>query len=236
MRTAVIIPAYNVENNAVNVIRMAKKFADEVIVVNDGSRDKTANILKKLGVRVLTHEVNKGLGCALRTGFEQAVKGGFDIVITLDSDGQHDPCDIKKLVERLCENQVDVIIGSRLLNRGEWRNFPKHRLYGNLILTFLTNLALGSKVTTDSQSGYRALKKKVLDRVNLEGERMEIASEIILEVAKNNFKIDEVPIKATYDKEISNVRALRDVARIIFMLLKKRGGLKQKSPNQVPHF
>lgn len=228
MKTVAVIPAYNVEDTVEEVVKTAKKFVDDVIVVNDGSRDKTAEILAELGVRILTHKTNKGLGCALRTGFEDVVQNGFDVVVTLDSDGQHDPCDIKKLVKRLHENKADAIIGSRLLNKDERKNFPRHRLLGNLILTYLTNLASGSKVTTDSQSGCRVIKRRVLEQINLEGERMEIASEIIFEVARNNFTLDEIPIKVTYDKEISNVRAFGDIYRILKILLKKRLGLKKK--------
>jgi len=221
MKTVAVIPAYNVEKTIAGVIRNTKKFVDDVIVINDGSTDNTGLLAEKLGVILLNHPTNQGLGYALRTGFKEALIRGYDIVVTLDSDGQHDPEDIERLIRRLQENRVDLIIGSRMINRVEWSNFPRHRLLGNLILTFVTNLAVGRKVTTDSQSGYRVIKREVLEEMDLIGKTMEIASEIIFEAGKNGFKIDEVPIKATYDKEVSNVNALRDISRIIFLLARK---------------
>lgn len=222
MRVAAVIPAYNVQDTVRRVVEDIKPLVDEVIVINDASSDKTADILADLGVTVIRHKNNMGLGRALRDGFKEALKHGYDIVVTLDSDGQHDPSDLKQLLERLKTNQVDVIIGSRLINHGDWSDFPRHRLYGNRILTWLTNLAVGRKVTTDSQSGYRVLKREVLERVKLGGKRMEIASEIIFEAATRGFKIDEVAIKPTYDKEKSNVHLIRDTFRILKLLIQKR--------------
>lgn len=234
MKKIAIIPAYNVEKTVSEVIRNTRKFVNDVMVVNDGSTDHTGTLAEKLGVILLNHPTNLGLGCALRTGFKEALIKGYDIVVTLDSDGQHDPEDIERLIQRLQDNRVDVIIGSRLTNRAEWRNFPRHRLWGNLVLTFVTNLAVGRKVTTDSQSGYRVIKREALKKMNLAGKTMEIASEIIFEAGKNGFKIDEVPIKASYDKEVSNVKALRDISRIIFLLAKKGLRLRWISTGQLP--
>lgn len=221
MKTVAVIPAYNAENTIGQIIENTKKYVDEVTIVNDGSRDNTPKIAKEHGATVYNHRKNMGLGFALRTGFREALKKNFDIVITLDADGQHDPEDIEKLINRLHENNVDVIIGSRLIDKSQWSNFPKHRLIGNILLTSLTNFAVQKKITTDSQSGYRILKKEVLEKIHLTGKTMEIASEIIYETAKNNFKIDEVSIKATYDKEISNIKIFRDISRIIKLLIKK---------------
>lgn len=222
MRVAAVIPAYNVQDTVKKVVEGVKDLVDEVIVVNDASSDKTAHILASLGVTVIRHKKNMGLGGALRDGFKEALRRGCDIVITLDSDGQHDPSDLKRLLERLKTNQVDVIIGSRLVNHSDRSNFPRHRLYGNRILTWLTNLVIGRKVTTDSQSGYRVLKKEVLEQANLTGKRMEIASEIVYEAAARGFKIDEVAIKPTYDKEKSNVNLIADTFRILLLLARKR--------------
>jgi len=228
VRVAAVIPAYNVENTIAKVVSQTKKFVDEVIAINDGSKDGTFKILRKLGVTVINHPKNKGLGCALRDGFKEALKKGFDIIVTLDSDGQHNPEDIERLVTRLKKNQADVVIGSRLLDQKEWSNFPKTRLYGNRLMTLFTNLICHKKVTTDSQGGYRAFKREALKKLELKAERMEISSEIIFEVAKNNLRLKEIPIKATYDREISNVKAFRDIYRILKVLTQKRLKLSKK--------
>lgn len=227
MKIAAVIPAYNVQDTVKKVVEGMRDLVDEVIVVNDASRDETYEILKSLNVTVLNHRKNTGLGGALRDGFKEALKRGFDVIVTLDSDGQHDPSDLKSLLQRLKSNQVDVIIGSRLINNADWSGFPPHRLYGNQILTWLTNLAIGHKATTDSQSGYRVLRRRVLENTRLTGKRMEIASEIIFEAATQGFKIDEVAIRPTYDKEKSNVRLVIDTLRILALLVTKR--LRRKS-------
>lgn len=228
MKIAAVIPAYNVEDTVKRVVEGIRDLVDEVIVVNDASHDHTYGILKKLNVTVLNHRQNTGLGGALRDGFEEALRRNFDIVITLDSDGQHDPHDVARLLKRLHDNKVDLIIGSRLLEKNGWRNFPKHRLHGNRILTYLTNLIIGRKATTDSQSGYRVLKREVLEKVELTGQRMEIASEIVYEAATKGFRIDEVPIKPTYETEKSNVQLIRDTLRILWMLVRKRLSISRR--------
>lgn len=224
MKVIAVIPAYNVQDTVSRVIDGIRSLVDDIIVVNDASIDKTSDILGTLDVMVVHHHTNLGLGGALRDGFKEALQRGADIVVTLDSDGQHDPSDIQSLLERLQANKVDVIIGSRLLDRRDWSNFPRHRLYGNRLLTWLTNLAIGHKVTTDSQSGYRVLKREVLEHIDLKGWRMEIASEIVYEAAEKGFKLDDVPIRPTYDREISHVNIVWDSLRIIRMLLKKKLG------------
>lgn len=229
MKITAVIPAYNVQGTVKKVVDGIKNLVDEVIVINDASGDETYDILKELGVVVVNHRRNTGLGGALRDGFKEALKRGADVVVTLDSDGQHDPNDVERLLNRLEANKVDVIIGSRLLERARWNRFPRHRLYGNRILTFITNRAVGRQVTTDSQSGYRVLKRAVLERTDLKGMRMEIASEIIFEAARGGFAFDEVPIEPTYDREHSNVRLIKDTFRILNLLTRKRLTTKRRA-------
>jgi len=221
MKTIAVIPALNCEKTISKVVKSLNGLVDEVIVVDDGSIDQTKNNGYTHGATVVSHSQNKGLGEALKTGFKKALERNGDIIVTLDGDGQHEPRDVKRIMDLLIHNHCDVVIGSRLLNKAGWRNFPKHRLWGNLLLTFLTNSAIGKKVTTDSQSGYRAFKRKVIEKNNLKSSRMAIASEIIFETAKNNFKIKEVPIKATYEDEVSNQKIMIDPLRIIMMLTQK---------------
>ncbi len=221
MKVVAVIPALNCEKTIGGVVKGLNGLVDEIVVVDDGSTDNTKNNGRTNGAVVISHPENKGLGRALQTGFQEALKREADIIVTLDGDGQHNPSDVKKVLNMLIYNHCDVAIGSRLLDKNGWQNFPRHRLWGNLILTFLTNLACGKKTTTDSQSGYRALKRKVIEKMELQSSRMAISSEIIFEVAKNNFNIKEVPIEATYEDEVSNQRLFMDTLRIISMLFRK---------------
>lgn len=221
MKVVAIIPALNCEKTIGKVVRGLEGLVDEIIVIDDGSADNTKNNGHTNGAIVISHPKNKGLGGAIRTGFKEALKRDADFIVTLDGDGQHDPSDVKRVMNLLINNHCDVVIGSRLLDKDRWKDFPRHRLWGNLILTFLTNFACGKKATTDSQSGYRALKRKVVEKMDLWSTRMAISSEMIFEISKNGFKIKEVPIKATYEDEVSNQRLIMDPLRIITMLLKK---------------
>lgn len=228
-RVAAVIPAYNVQNTVRKVVIQAKELVDDIFVVDDGSKDNTHQLLQNLDVRIINHKKNQGLGSALRSGFDIVMRENFDIVVTLDSDGQHDAFDIKRLVDKLIIDDVDAVIGSRLLEKSQWKYFPKHRLLGNIVLTFLTNLAAGRKVTTDSQSGFRAIRIESLKKLNLTTKKMAISSEIVFELVRNDLKISDVSTKATYDKEISNVKAVSDISGILWLLLKKRFNFKKKN-------
>lgn len=221
MKIIAVVPALNCENTISRVVKGLYNVVDKVIVIDDGSIDRTRTNGNLNGATVVSHKKNLGLGSALRTGFKEALKRNADIVVTLDGDGQHDPYEVKKVIDLLIKNHCEVVIGSRLLDKSQWNKFPRHRLWGNLVLTFLTNLAIGKKTTTDSQSGYRALKREVFEKMTLGSSRMEIASEIVYEAAKKGFRIKEVSIKATYEDEVSNQRLLKDPLKILLMLFKK---------------
>jgi len=220
-RVLAVIPSYNVEKTIGNVLEGIKNIVDGIIVVNDGSSDSTRKIAEDRKVKIVDHFKNMGLGFALRTGFKEAIDSGFDAVITIDGDGQHGIEDIANIVKIYKEKGIPVIIGSRLKNKEEWKNFPKARLLGNLIMTFLTNLACGRKVTTDSQSGLMLIEREVLKKMELKSKRMEISSEIILEIHRNKFPIFEVPIKAIYKEEKSNYRVILDSLRILFLIISR---------------
>lgn len=221
MKTAAVIPAFNVQDTIEHVVTGTAKHANTIIVVDDASADRTVAILEQLGVCPLRHAVNKGYEAALRTGFAHALAGDSDLIVTLDSDGQHDPDDVARFLDEFERSRADLIIGSRLLSKEEWGHFPISRLYGNRAVTFITNLAIGRKVTTDSQSGFRLFTREALESLHLKGERMEISSEIIAEADRNRLAVREIPIVAKYSKEVSHVHAFRDVLHIVEMLVAK---------------
>lgn len=218
-RVVAVIPSFNVERTLGDVIDGIKNIVDEIIVVNDGSSDSTRRVAEDRRVKIVDHGKNMGLGFALRTGFREALKENFDAVITIDGDGQHGIEDISNIVQLYRKKRIPVIIGSRLKNKEGWKDFPKARLIGNLLMTFLTNAACRKKVTTDSQSGLRLIEREVLKRLNLKSKSMEISSEIILEINRNGFQILEVPIKAIYKEERSNYKIIWDSLRILVLII-----------------
>jgi UDP-N-acetylglucosamine---dolichyl-phosphate N-acetylglucosaminyltransferase len=193
MKVVAIIPAYNEQETIAEVIEKTRYFVDEIIVVNDGSSDRTGEIALSHGVTVVSHVINRGLGAAIGTGFAAAQKRGADIAITLDADGQHDAKEIPTFVEAI-ENGADAVIGSRMLNRAK---MPWHRQAANLIGNFVTFFLFGAWVT-DSQSGFRAFTKHAIKQIKIKTNRMEVSSELIAEIRRNDFVYKEVPIKAIY--------------------------------------
>jgi len=223
MRVIVIVPAYNCERTIQKVIAdLNNHFVDKILIIDDGSSDRTVELARQMKTAGISHVRNYGLGCALRTGFKEALRQKFDLILTFDGDGQHLASDIKKVKKAFERNpSADLVIGSRLKDRKHWSKFPRHRLWGNLILTWLTNRAIGQRAITDSQSGYRAIRREALRKMTLRSRRMSISSEIIIEAAYRKLKIAEVSVIPTYGEEISNYRLLYDTASIVRLVLSR---------------
>lgn len=190
MKIWVVIPAYNEERNIGRVIDSLRAEGwRNLLVVDDGSSDRTAEIARRKGAEVLVHQKNLGLGAALRSGFRRALELGADAVVTFDADGQHDAKDVRKLVEALGE--ADAVIGVR-----KSLGIPLHKKFGNFALNVLTFMLTG--IYTDSQSGSRALSRRALQKLVIKGNRYEVSSEIILRVSQMGLKWKEVPVTCYY--------------------------------------
>jgi glycosyltransferase involved in cell wall biosynthesis len=194
-----VIPGHNVEETVSKVIKKAKKHVNKVIYVDDGSWDRSADLAKRAGAEVISLLINRGKGVALRTGMQIALQKGADVVITLDSDGQHDPNYIPKFLQAL--QDADLVIGSRYA--GRFYTIPRNVL-GNYGLNFITNMLsygpqglLRHQWLGDTQSGFRAIRASALKKLNLRAKKYEIEGEMILEAAKNHLKIKEIPITGT---------------------------------------
>ncbi len=196
--TIAAMPAYNEERSVARMVQGCKKYVDRVVVVDDGSSDRTAEIAESAGAYVVSHEQNGGYGAALRTCFEVARELGADRMVIIDSDGQHDPDEIPKLLMPL-NRGVDLVIGSRFCN-GNGRNIPAYRKVGMKILDIATNVAGGINVT-DSQSGFRAYGRRAIDCISIDGDGMSAGSEILLQAKDNKLKVEEVEIHCSYDVE-----------------------------------
>lgn len=216
--TIAAMPAYNESKSIANVILGCKKYVDKIIVVDDGSSDNTAELAESLGAYVIRHETNKGYGAALKNCFETARKLNANAMVIIDSDGQHDPNDIPKLLTPLKQG-YDLVIGSRFIN-GNGKNVPLYRKFGMKVLDIATMMAGGLNVT-DSQSGFRAYSKKAIENISLNGAGMSAGSEILLQARDHRLKHTEVEIHCRYDLEdCSSQNPFMHGPRVLLRLLR----------------
>ncbi len=170
MDICILIPGYNEEKMIGHVVSKARKVISDIIVVDDGSVDNTYQIAKSAGAIVIRHEVNKGKGAALKTGFQYALEHNYQAVITMDSDGQHDADDIPNFLNALNVRKADIIIGSRMKNIS---TMPAIRKVTNKLTSYISSLLMHQKVD-DSQSGFRLITSDVLRSVKLESDRYDM--------------------------------------------------------------
>lgn len=202
----IVIPAYNEEMVIGDVIKNTRNIFDkshfdfEIIIVNDQSTDNTEKAAVDSGATVINHILNQGAGGATSTGLRYAEKYSFDIAVTMDADGQHDPKDVLSCVEESIKIKTDLLIGSRLIDS---QGMSRVKVIGNKGLTFITWLLFGVNVT-DSQSGLRVFSKQALDVLEWKSTGYEFCSEMIWRAKQANLIINEYPIKAIYTEYSKN--------------------------------
>ena len=218
MKLVIGIPAYNEEANIASVILKLQEISDSIIVCNDGSSDLTGKISEKLGVNVVNHKKNLGYGAAIKSIFEKAREINADILVTFDADGQHRIQDIETVMKPIVNNEADIVIGSRFLDKDD-ENVPEHRKIGIKVITSLTNSSLNTKLS-DSQSGFRAYNRKALEKINPSEYGMGVSTEILIKSSKENFKIVEVPIKILYEGDTSTHNPVSHGLSVVMSTLK----------------
>jgi glycosyltransferase involved in cell wall biosynthesis len=211
------IPAFNEEKNIAPIVAKLKKKYDHVIVCDDGSSDMTATIASSLGAHVVKHEKNQGYGSAIKTIFNEARKIEGDVLVTFDADGQHQISDIDSVLKPISENIADIVIGSRFL--GKTKDLPKYRKIGIKTITGLTNVMTGSKIT-DSQSGFRAYGKKMLEEIFPTESGMGISTEILIKASKKGMRIVEIPITVNYEDNSHSQEPISHGASVIMSTIK----------------
>ena len=217
MNITIGIPAYNEEKNIAGIIMKLKRISQNIIVCDDGSKDLTGEIAQELGAIVIKHKKNLGYGAAIRTIFLKSKELKTDALVTFDADGQHRIEDIDNVLEPIKNNQADIVIGSRFLNNNQ--NIPKYRKAGIKTITELTNIAGGTKIT-DSQSGFRAYNKKILENIQPTESGMGVSTEILIKTQKAKFRISEVPIIISYEGETSTHNPISHGSSVILSTLK----------------
>jgi glycosyltransferase involved in cell wall biosynthesis len=194
-RVVAAIPCFNTEFHIQNVIEKTSKYVDEVIVIDDGSSDKTAEVARNAGAKVISHSLNRGYGEAIKSCLTAAKAAGSDILVTIDGDGQHDPDEIPLLLDPIINNQANMVIGSRFHNSK--CSIPAYRQFGIGIINFLWNFGSRTQVT-DTQSGFRAYHKDLLKQLKIKEDGMSISIEIIEIARRQKTQIREVPITCSY--------------------------------------
>lgn len=190
----IVIPVYNEEEVISQVIRdVTKAGYKDIIVVDDGSTDRTYLKAKKENITTLRHILNRGKGAAIKTGIEAAKLLGADSIVTFDGDGQHNPKDIGKIVSLLNKGN-SIVLGTRSFDK-----VPALKRSANFLGNLLTWALYGMSVK-DSQSGLRGFSKKALSIIDTQNDRYEYDSEVIREIARNKLKYIEVPIEVFYTK------------------------------------
>lgn len=202
------IPCFNTQKFIGDVVSRARKYVDEIIVIDDGSTDMTAEVAASIGAKVISHTENKGYGEAIRSCVMAALMNSADVLVTIDGDGQHNPDEIPCLLAPILTQEADVVIGSRFIKNGA--KMPRYRKFGIGIITFLWNLGSNTKVT-DTQSGSRAYSKKIINTMKFSEKGMGISIEILERARLGKARIKEVPISCSYENNNASfsVKALR---------------------------
>ena len=218
MKVIVGIPAFNEEKNIAVLLTKLKKITDWIIVCNDGSTDLTSEIAEELGATVINHEKNLGYGAAIRSIFLKSKNLDGDVLVTFDADGQHRIEDIDKVITPIINGESDLVIGSRFLDESE-KEIPQHRKVGIKVITKITNATI-KKQLTDSQSGFRAYSKKVLNGLNPSELGMGVSTEILIKASAKNFRISEVPIKILYNGDTSTHNPISHGSSVLLSTIK----------------
>lgn len=214
LKCVVVMPTYNNAGTIAQVISDVKNYADDVIVVNDGSTDNTASILASIeGIKVIDYPKNKGKGYALKLGLAKAYEWGYRYAITIDSDGQHYADDIPVFIEKIEEKPDSLLIGARNLTAD---NMPSKNTFANKFSNFWYKVETGEKLS-DTQSGFRLYPLEKLQKIHLITRRYEFEVEIIVRAAWRGVNVENVPIKVYYppvEERVSHFRPMKDFTRI----------------------
>ena len=211
----IVMPAYNAEKTVEKTFYAIPEGSyDEIILVNDCSKDNTSEVAKKLGIRVIEHETNKGYGGNQKTCYTEALKSGADVIIMLHPDFQYDPTLVPTISKPIIENVADIVYGSRMLLRNSALEggMPLWKRFGNFVLTAFMNLMLGTKLT-DAATGYIAYSRKVLETIpfleNDDGFCFD--EEAIIQCANKKFRMAEIPIPSRYEDDSSSIEFKKSV-------------------------
>ncbi len=215
-RVLVAIPAYNAANTlAVLIAALERSYPHiTVLVIDDGSNDRTDEVIRVQGAKVITHERNLGKGAALRSGFNYALNNGFDAVVTMDADLQHDPAEVQLFLEEFVSDDT-LLIGVRRLSDG----MPFPRKISNSLSTFVASVFAGRRIE-DSQCGFRLIPTRILRSLQLDSSHYDLEPELVIRAARAGFTIRGIAISTIYNDSVSSIHPVRDTLRFLKLILK----------------
>jgi glycosyltransferase involved in cell wall biosynthesis len=223
---AVVVPAYDEEELVATTIRGVPAFVDRIFVVDDASRDRTATVARSAGdgrVEVIAHERNAGVGAAIVTGYHRAVEEGLDVTCVMAADNQMDPADLEKIALPVVRGQLEYAKANRLITGEAWKVIPRSRYLGNAVLSFLTKIASGYWHVADSQSGYTAASREILEQLDLDRiyRGYGFPNDMLVHLNVWNARVRDIPSRPVYGVgERSGIKIRKVVPRISWLLLK----------------
>lgn len=207
-----VIPAYNEEQHIKDVINKTKKYVNKIIVIDDGSTDKTYEKSKKADL-VLKHIINMGKGLALKTGIEAAINRKADLIVTLDADGQHKPEDIPRLVKILKEDNLDIVVGGREFDE----NMPLVMKVGNMIIQKIFRVLFKVNIK-DTQSGLRLFKAEIYPKIKWSASSYAVETEMLVKVGRYKLSYKEIPIETLYQDKYKGTTIFDGIKIILSMI------------------
>lgn len=219
MKIIAAIPCLNEERFINDIVKRSRKYVDEVVVIDDGSTDKTSELALEAGAEVIRHQSRQGPGAAIRSGFKAAISENADILVTIDGDGQHIPEEIPRLIQTMISENADLVIGSRFLISPcdiKW-----YRRFGIDIITSSFNA--GSKIKiTDAQSGFRAYSKRFLQNISINENNFGFSVETLVKARNKGMIIKEAPISCIYHDQGSSLNPIAHGFHVTWSVLKFR--------------
>jgi glycosyltransferase involved in cell wall biosynthesis len=207
-RIAVVVPAYDEERLIARTLRTLPACVDEIVVVDDGSRDRTREVVAALDdprIVLVTHPINRGVGAAIATGYREAFRRRAEIAVVMGADGQMDPAELASLALPIVRGEADYVKGNRL-SHADLRVMPPHRRVGNSVFSALTRVATGLAIS-DSQCGYTALARAAASRLDLTRlwPRYGYPNDLLARCARAGLRVKDVPVRPVYADETSGI-------------------------------
>jgi len=244
---AVVIPAHNEEAFVADVIESVPSFVDRIYPVDDCSTDGTWTEIRRAAMRInearelareprslvadgghsqlvvpIQHTTNMGVGAAIKTGYRRAASDGIDVVAVMNGDGQMDPAILDRILDPVVDGEAEYSKGNRLVTSGHWEGMTRWRLFGNVLLTYLTRIASGYWRMSDPQNGYTAVSVDALERIDLDElyDEYGFLNDVLIRLNAHNMRIADVEMRAVYGDEQSGIRYRRFVPRLSWLLLR----------------
>src|SRR5262245_56750887 len=220
-KIAAIIPAYNEEKHIGDVVRRTRQQLDDVLVVDDGSQDRTADNARAAGAEVIVHAINRGKGETIKTGLRHFLERQFDFVIILDADGQHPPEEIDRFITAaLSADEPKLIVGTRM---NDLSSMPFVARVVNRWMSQRISAVCGQEIP-DTQCGFRMLHRQLIPELLGGAARFDYETEMLIIASRKGFKIASVPISTVYSDEVSSIHPIRDTMRFFSLMGRYKKG------------